>query len=167
LAVRAGLSNSDCLDCHSDNTLATTNAAGAARFLFVNPTVLAASVHKTNACVSCHTDVTTKHPDDNRPVAPVNCARCHGTQGESYGASVHGLARKAGHDDAAACADCHGSHDILPPTSPASPLHFVHQAQTCGQCHTKEARSNGQRSRQGHGHRQTRRAHLHRLPFGA
>jgi formate dehydrogenase gamma subunit len=38
------------------------------------------------------------------------------------------------------CADCHGSHDILPPTSPASPLHFVRQAQTCGRCHAQQTR---------------------------
>ena len=140
LPARAGLADSDCLDCHSDKTLATTNAAGAARSLFVDPAVLSASVHKTNACISCHADVTAKHPDDNRPVPPVNCARCHAQQGESYGASVHGLAQRSGHAGAATCADCHGSHDILPPTSPASPLHFVRQAQTCGQCHTQEAR---------------------------
>ncbi len=134
-----GMSDGDCLVCHADNTLITTNAAGRAISLFVDEARLAASVHKTNSCVSCHTDITTGHPDDNRPVAPVNCARCHAEQGESYGASVHGLARKAGHEDAAACVDCHGSHDILPPTSPASPLHFVHQAQTCGRCHPQEA----------------------------
>jgi formate dehydrogenase gamma subunit len=139
-AAQAALTDSDCLDCHSDRTLATTNATGAAKSLFVDPAILSASVHNTNACISCHADVTTKHPDDNRVPAPVNCARCHGQQGESYGASVHGLALKAGHADAATCADCHGSHDILPPTSPASQLHFVRQAQTCGQCHTKEAR---------------------------
>jgi formate dehydrogenase gamma subunit len=140
LAARAGLSNSDCLDCHSDKTLAVTNTAGVAKSLFVDAAILSASVHKTNSCVSCHADATTKHPDDNRILAPVNCARCHGQQGESYGASVHGLARKAGHQNAATCADCHGLHDILPPTSPASPLHFVHQAQTCGRCHAQEAR---------------------------
>ena len=140
LAARAGLSNSDCLDCHSDNTLAVTNTAGVAKSLFVDAAVLSASVHKTNSCISCHSDVTAKHPDDNRLLAPVNFARCHGQQGESYGASVHGLARKSGHENAAACADCHGSHDILPPTSPASPLHFVHQAQTCGRCHAQQAR---------------------------
>ncbi|HEX7617700.1 MAG TPA: hypothetical protein VF480_03165, partial [Verrucomicrobiae bacterium] len=88
MAVRAGLSNSDCLDCHSDKTLATTNASGVAKSLFVDPAVLAVSVHKTNACIICHADVTTKHPDDNRPVAAVGCARCHEQQGESYGASV-------------------------------------------------------------------------------
>ena len=139
-AALAGLSNSDCLDCHSDKTLVITNTTGAARSLFVDAAVLSASVHKTNTCISCHLDVVAKHPDDNRILAPVNCARCHVTQGESYGASVHGLSRKAGHDDAANCADCHGSHGILPPTSPASPLHFIRQAQTCGECHTKEAR---------------------------
>ena len=139
-AARAGLSNNDCLDCHSDKTLAVTNAAGVAKSLFVDSAILTASVHKTNSCISCHADATTKHPDDNRVLTPVSCARCHGQQGESYGASVHGLARKAGHENAATCADCHGSHDILPPTSPASPLHFVHQAQTCGRCHAQEAR---------------------------
>ena len=138
-AAGAALADSDCLDCHSDQTLAITNAAGRAKSLFVDPAILKASVHKTNACVSCHADVTVKHPDDNKPLAPVGCARCHTQQGESYGASVHGLARKAGHEDAAECADCHGSHGILPPTSPASPLHFVRQAQTCGECHNKEA----------------------------
>ena len=139
-AARAALTDSDCLDCHSDKTLATTNSADAAKSLFIDPAILAASVHKTNGCISCHADVTTKHPDDNRVLAPVNCARCHEQQGESYGASVHGLALKSDHADAATCADCHGSHYILPPTSPASPLHFVRQAQTCGECHSKEAR---------------------------
>jgi len=134
------MSDDDCLVCHGDNTLAITNASGRAISLFVDKARLTASVHKTNSCVSCHTDIAATHPDDNRFVPPVNCVRCHKPQGESYGASVHGLARKAGHADAATCVDCHGSHDILPPTSPASPLHFVQQAQTCGRCHTQEAR---------------------------
>ena len=61
----AGLKNSDCLDCHSDKTLAITNAAGKAVSLFVDEAKLKASAHKTNTCVSCHADVTDKHPDDN------------------------------------------------------------------------------------------------------
>jgi formate dehydrogenase gamma subunit len=134
------MSDDDCLVCHSDNTLTITNAAGRAISLYVDKARLTASVHKTNSCVNCHADIAATHPDDNRPVPPVNCARCHKLQGESYGASVHGLARKAGHENAATCADCHGSHGILPPTSPASPLHFVQQAQTCGRCHAQEAR---------------------------
>ncbi len=136
----AALKDSDCLDCHGMEALSTTNAAGGKISLFVHQTEFAASVHATNGCVSCHADITAAHPDDNRPVALVNCTRCHGQQGESYGASAHGLARQAGHTNAATCADCHGSHDILPPASPASPLHFLRQAETCGRCHHGEAR---------------------------
>jgi len=140
VAAAPPMRDSDCLDCHADNALIATNDAGREISLFADKARLTASVHKTNSCVSCHTDITATHPDDNRPVLPVDCTRCHEPQGESYGASVHGLARKAGHENAATCVDCHGSHDILPPTSPSSPLHFVRQAQTCGRCHTGEAR---------------------------
>jgi cytochrome c553 len=78
------LKNSDCLDCHGDNTLFKTNSAGKAISLFVDAARLKLSAHKTNDCISCHADVTAKHPDDNKPVAPVNCARCHARQTESF-----------------------------------------------------------------------------------
>ena len=77
LPALGGLKNSDCLDCHSDKTLAITNAAGHVLSLFVNEAKLKASAHQTNSCVSCHADVTVKHPDDNVPLRPVNCATCH------------------------------------------------------------------------------------------
>ena len=62
----AGLKNSDCLDCHGDNTLFKTNSAGKAVSMFVDAAKLKLSAHATNACISCHADVTTKHPDDNK-----------------------------------------------------------------------------------------------------
>lgn len=131
--------DSDCLDCHSDNTLTKTNAAGKEVSLFVDEAKLRASVHKTNSCVSCHTDLTDKHPDDEIPAKPVNCRSCHERQSESYGASVHGLALRAGRADSATCQDCHDSHQVLPPSSPDSPLNFLKQAETCGGCHDQEA----------------------------
>ncbi len=73
ISATAGVKNSDCLDCHGDNTLFKTNSAGKAISLFVDAAKLKLSAHKTNACISCHADVTAKHPDDNKPVAPVNC----------------------------------------------------------------------------------------------
>ena len=128
------------MDCHGDRTLTTTNAHGKEVSLFVDVSKLDASVHKTNACTSCHTDITSKHPDDNLPAKPATCTGCHAQQTESYAASVHGIALKAGHADSATCSDCHDGHSGMSPTSPESPLHFSRLAQTCGACHEKAAR---------------------------
>ena len=115
-AVRAEeIKNSACLECHGDKTLTTTNAAGKEVSLFVDEAKLAASIHKTNTCASCHADITSKHPDDNVPAKPAACATCHEKQSESYGASVHGLAAAKGQKGAATCSDCHDGHTILPP----------------------------------------------------
>ena len=134
------IKNSACLECHGDKTLTTTNAAGKEISLFVDVAKLGASVHKTNLCVSCHADLTAKHPDDNVAALPVNCKSCHAKQSESYGASVHGLALAKGQTAAASCNDCHGGHNILPPTSPESPLHFSRLTETCGGCHEQVAK---------------------------
>jgi formate dehydrogenase gamma subunit len=139
-SVSAGVKNSDCLDCHGDNTLFKTNSAGRAISLFVDVAKFKLSAHGTNTCISCHADVTAKHPDDNKVIARVNCAVCHERQTESFNASVHGLALKAGHDDAATCQDCHDSHEIASGNSPSSPIYFSRQAETCGACHDQEAR---------------------------
>jgi len=140
LAAQAGLKNSDCLECHSDKSLTKKNAAGKEVSLFVDLAKLAASAHRTNTCAGCHVDISEKHPDDNVPAKRVNCALCHERQTASYGASVHGLALKAGRAGATTCQDCHDSHEILAATSPASPLHVSQQAKTCGQCHDQEAK---------------------------
>jgi len=139
-AVCAGRKDTDCLECHADKTLTKTNAAGREISLYVDQGRLASSAHKTNSCASCHADITEKHPDDNVTAKRVDCTHCHERQSASYGASVHGLALKAGHADTATCQDCHDSHEVLSPTSTASPLHVSNQARTCGQCHDQEAR---------------------------
>src|ERR1041384_8025831 len=90
------IKNSACLDCHSDKTLMTTNAAGREISLYVDMAKLAASIHRTDTCASCHSDITTKHPDDNVAAQIVNCAKCHEKESESYGLSVHGLAAARG-----------------------------------------------------------------------
>jgi formate dehydrogenase gamma subunit len=134
------IKNSACLECHADKALTKTNAAGKEVSLFVDLAKLAASVHKTNTCASCHADITAKHPDDNVPAQPPNCKSCHEKQSESYGASVHGLALAKGRKDSATCSDCHDGHNIVPPTSPESPLYFSRLAQTCGRCHDQVAK---------------------------
>ncbi|MGO8701409.1 MAG: cytochrome b/b6 domain-containing protein [Limisphaerales bacterium] len=139
----AEIKNSDCLECHADKTLTTTNAAGVAVSLFADTNILGASVHKTNSCASCHNDLTEKHPDDNIAARKVDCARCHAGPSLSYSASVHGIAHTngvlLGKHPAPTCADCHGSHGVSRPSSPASPLYFANLAKTCGQCHEQES----------------------------
>jgi formate dehydrogenase gamma subunit len=140
----AEIKNSDCLECHNDKTLTTTNAAGRTVSLFVDPALLAASVHRTNSCTSCHNDITDKHPDDKAVPRAVECAACHLEPSLSYTASVHGTALRDGTNGGARhgplCTDCHGTHGVLPPSSPESPLNFANLAKTCGQCHKQESR---------------------------
>lgn len=140
----ADIKNSDCLECHADKTLTSTNAAGAVKSLFADAGVLAGSAHQKTPCASCHADLTSRHPDDNVAAEPVNCSRCHEAQSLSYGTSVHGAARVAGvrngRHAAPECVDCHGAHNILSAALPASPLYFTRLARTCGQCHEEESR---------------------------
>ncbi len=128
-----------CLECHSDPDLTRTAADGREVSIYVDQVQLAASIHFTNACVSCHGDVSWDHPDDGKSPEPVHCQTCHERQSLSYGVSVHGHALEVGDPMAPTCRDCHGSHDVLPPTDPRSPLHFSRQATTCGNCHVIEA----------------------------
>jgi formate dehydrogenase gamma subunit len=140
----AEIKNSDCLECHSDKTLTSTNAAGVVRSMYMDASILASSAHHKTSCAGCHSDLTYKHPDDNIAAQPVNCSRCHEEQSLSYGTSVHGAARighiRNGKHAAPQCVDCHGSHGILTASSPTSPLHFTNLAKTCGQCHEQESR---------------------------
>lgn len=139
VATAEEIKNSHCLDCHADQTLTKTDAAGREVSIFVDAAKLAASVHQTNSCVSCHTDLTEAHPDDDVPAKPVNCSACHERQSASYGTSVHGLALAAGTPGTANCQDCHGTHEVVSPKFPASPLHVSRQAEMCGECHDQAA----------------------------
>src|SRR5215467_14440999 len=107
VAAAEQIKNSSCLECHSDKTLYRTNDAGRGISVFVDEAKLAASVHKTNFCVSCHADISQKHPDDNVPAQAAQCAHCHERASESYRASVHGLAQLQGQKNSATCSDCH------------------------------------------------------------
>jgi cytochrome b subunit of formate dehydrogenase len=141
LAVPVGFSaeknpNSACLDCHSDKTLYKTNAAGKGISLFVDEAWFVGTVHATNTCSSCHADITAKHPDDNIPAKLPACATCHEGPGKQYATSIHGVSHALGASGAANCADCHGSHHILPAKHADSPVFKLNLPNTCATCHT-------------------------------
>jgi formate dehydrogenase gamma subunit len=104
-------------------------------------------------CTDCHGIHNIKsHIDPTSSVASQNiarttCGQCHGnvrmtaefglssTRIKSYEDSYHGLARRLGSDEAANCASCHGVHNILPASDPASKVNKKNLPQTCGACH--------------------------------
>ena len=111
----------------------------------------------TNApsCADCH-GATHKVVEASAADSPVNsknlpstCGHCHsdpklaqkylfaGTRPvEAYEASVHARAIREG-KKAAACNDCHGTHAILPPSDPRSPISKRNVGSTCGKCHAQ------------------------------
>jgi hypothetical protein len=78
------------------------------------------------------------------------CGRCHSDarfmkqynpslrvdQVTEYAVSGHGRRLRESNDPkVATCVNCHPAHSIRPPSDPASSVHPLHVAQTCGKCH--------------------------------
>jgi nitrate/TMAO reductase-like tetraheme cytochrome c subunit len=129
--------NETCLACHG--TPGMTNAAG--KSVAVDPSSFAKSIHgQLNLeCTACHADVSpTKLPHAEK-LAPVDCSTCHAQQAKEYAQTIHGQARAGGNTVAATCADCHGRHDILPPSDPASHVNHANIEATCSKCHGNES----------------------------
>lgn len=125
-------------------------------------TIFEASVHgqalvlgATGAptCIDCHGEHEIRAHDDPlstvypRAIVESTCVQCHenaritsryGMQRgrmESYRDTYHGLAIDDGQVLTAHCASCHGVHNILPSTEPASMIHADNLQATCGECH--------------------------------
>jgi hypothetical protein len=125
--------NDDCLGCHSDPDAKRADGTSMA----VDASALAASSHGKAACVGCHADLATltefPHPDTLQKAV---CASCHVAIGTTYDDSIHARAReKSGLNVAPACADCHGSHDILQKSEQGSRVSRGRVPATCGVCH--------------------------------
>lgn len=108
------------------------------------------------ACTDCHGEHSILSPKDPRSrVAAANvsarvCAPCHASltltekwnlpidRSSTFADSYHGLASRGGGGRTVAnCASCHGAHDILPSSNPASRVAVANIAATCGKagCH--------------------------------
>jgi formate dehydrogenase gamma subunit len=138
-----------CAQCHDQADTAYTKG--------VHAKAIQGGNAKAAGCVDCHggpheilpsTDSASRV---NHARIAQTCGSCHGEkfvmEGSgisarpfiSYQESVHGRAVAAGNAKAAACTDCHGSHDIRPPTEAESPISKFNVPKTCGQCHQNVA----------------------------
>lgn len=115
-ALSAGITDApNCSDCHGEHDiLAVVNVKSR-----VNPANQADLV-----CAKCH----------NNPELVAKYGLRKG-QVSSYQDSYHGLAVQRGSLKAASCASCHGAHDILPDTDPASSISPTNIVKTCQKCH--------------------------------
>ncbi len=93
-------------------------------------------------CEDCHASHTISRTEQPgfRTLMMEQCGRCHEDQAETFFDTFHGKVSRLGGETVAKCYDCHGTHDILPPTEPDSMLSRDNVVETCGQCHDSSHR---------------------------
>ncbi len=135
-AMSAENTNETCLTCHSDSTLTKVSKDGDTISLVVAQTDIDSSVHSGFTCVTCHKDLETVADFPHAtPLKRVDCGECHDDVSKIFSGSAHGSA--SSNPNAPTCASCHGSHNILPHTNPASRISPKNLPYTCASCHHK------------------------------
>ncbi len=92
-------------------------------------------------CTDCHSahQIEAQEGGLRKASSDQRCGKCHQDRLENYMETYHGkaIALGASHaaSEVAACYDCHGHHDVLPPSNPESRLSATNILQTCQQCH--------------------------------
>ena len=97
---------------------------------------------KLPVCIDCHTAHTITRTDNVGFKLAIldQCGRCHEKIAKTYFDTYHGKVSQLGYAKTAKCFDCHGSHDILPPSDPRSHLSRQHVVETCRKCHAGATR---------------------------
>ena len=132
-----GQSNDDCFMCHEDPEL-TSERDGKVRSMFVDGKILENSVHKSVACAACHKDANVSDFPHEENLGEVNCD-CHESEDNDFLRGIHGQALKLGEPYAPTCKECHGEHNILPPSNPKSLTYKMNIPVLCGKCHKEGA----------------------------
>lgn len=128
------VSNQDCLDCHTDPTTSRQVKGQLVPMAVFATNSFLKSVHGKLNCTDCHDSVKEMvHPSG---LPPAQCASCHADQVKQYATSIHGMSKAMGASGAAACADCHGTHDMQPVKHSDSPVFKLNLPQTCAKCHS-------------------------------
>jgi cytochrome b subunit of formate dehydrogenase len=107
----------------------------------VHGQLLARGDKRGPVCTDCHTAHEIANPQGNnfKAISDERCGSCHQDRLAHYEETYHGKAMKLGKPNTApavaACYDCHGHHDVLPPSDPQSRLSKTNIVATCRQCH--------------------------------
>lgn len=112
--------NSDCLACHSDQSLTKTDG----KSVYVDESVLKSTSHGRLQCTDCHHGLDITKTPHAAKIQPVLCVDCH-SDAKAKHSSHKDMVPDSGSpaEISASCKKCHGSHMYKPlPTS-------------CGECH--------------------------------
>ncbi len=105
-------SSKDCFDCHE---------------------VKLKGVHEGIECSDCHSDI--KEIPHDVPLKKPECGTCHEEIEKIYKHDIHYILFLKGKKGIPDCKDCHGTHEILSPSDPKSPLHPSRKNIFCTRCH--------------------------------
>lgn len=123
-----------CMSCHSKKDIYKT-VNGERRSLHVDIDEFRQSVHGTNTCIKCHTNVSQAQNPVCKTSGKVDCSICHPSQQEDYDLSHHGTLVAAGNKDAPYCTDCHDDHGMKSNSDLSSPTFARNIPALCGKCH--------------------------------
>lgn len=139
----------DCFVCHAD--IAKQHKES------IHGVSLLEGIEEAAQCWSCHGSHNIQKVESNSSSANLHnlvktCGKCHDNEKFTkkhflsvknpailYENSVHGQLFKAGNDSAPNCTSCHGVHDIKNRVQENSTISDTKVAETCSQCHQKEA----------------------------
>ena len=107
----------------------------------VHGQLLAKGDQRGPVCTDCHSAHEITNPEGNnfKAISDERCGKCHADRLAGYRDTYHGKAMLLGKPNVApavaACYDCHGYHNILPPSNPLSQLSTNNILATCQKCH--------------------------------
>ncbi len=105
--------NSDCLDCHSDNDL-TYERNGKEISIFTSESKLKNSAHGKLQCISCHKGFDAEdipHKEGNN-IYKVDCANCHKDIVNQNKEDIHSRLKQKNGIKIPDCLSCHNSHEV-------------------------------------------------------
>jgi hypothetical protein len=102
-----------------------------------------ANVMGAPGCTDCHSaHAIQRHDADAWKLAAIGaCGTCHADRLDTYRDTFHGQATQLGEARIATCDSCHGAHEVLPASNPASKVSAHNRLATCQGCHA-EANAN-------------------------
>jgi hypothetical protein len=103
----------------------------------VHATALEKGDSRAPVCADCHSAHAIQRVDTDawRLSVTRECGTCHVESRRTFRDTFHGQVTALGFVRVAACADCHGAHDIFPQSDARSTVSPARLVQTCGRCH--------------------------------